>query len=56
MKIRIDVGTGVKVTRMVHGTFRGLRFEGATFGIDTTSGGNSMLNMITCPQQIQLLW
>jgi glucan 1,3-beta-glucosidase len=42
----IDVGTGVKITSMVHGTFQGLLFEGCTIGIDTTSGGNGMLNLI----------
>jgi len=42
----VDVGTGVKVSSMVHGTFQGLRFEGCTVGIDTTSGGNGMLNLI----------
>ncbi len=31
----IDVGIGVKVSSMVHGTAQGLRFKGCTIGIDT---------------------
>src|SRR3569833_1001385 len=41
-----DVATGVKVTSAVHITAQSLRFEGCTVGIDTTSGGNGLLNLI----------
>jgi glucan 1,3-beta-glucosidase len=40
------VATGVKVVSAVHMTAQGLRFEGCTVGIDTTSRGNGHLNLI----------
>ncbi len=38
--------TGVKVISAVHITAQALRFEGCIIGIDTTSGGNGLLNLI----------
>lgn len=36
----------MKVTSAVHVTGQALRFEGCSVGVDTTSGGNGLLNLI----------
>ncbi|TVY68952.1 Glucan endo-1,3-beta-glucosidase [Lachnellula suecica] len=41
-----NVQTAVSITSLVQGTGQGLRFEGCTVGIDTTSGGNGLFNLI----------
>ncbi|KAK0644443.1 glycoside hydrolase family 55 protein [Cercophora newfieldiana] len=41
-----DVLTAVKVVSAVHITGQALRFEGCDVGVDTTAGGNGLLNLI----------
>ncbi|KAK1751241.1 glycoside hydrolase family 55 protein [Echria macrotheca] len=38
--------TGIKIASAVHITGQGLRFEDCSIGVDTTSGGNGLLNLI----------
>lgn len=43
---RPDILTAVKVVAAVHITGQALRFEGCDVGVDTTAGGNGLLNLI----------
>jgi len=42
----VEVGMGVRITSAVHVTAQALRFEDCAIGIDTSSGGNGLLNLI----------
>ena len=41
-----DVVTGIKLTSVAQATVQGCRFENVKVGVDTTGGGNQMLNLI----------
>lgn len=46
MSMRIDVVTGVKISRSVQVTAQGLQFEGCTTGLDSSGGAHGLINLI----------
>lgn len=42
----LDTMIGIYISSLIQGTGQGLRFENVTTGIDMTSGGSGMFNLI----------